>query len=159
RAFDLHHHLLEPGLHAGACQLPLPVAPVAALDAAGDAGPGGGLAAVLVWPAFRPRRLLQRETFARWSSLQGKLDPRGSQLRPGCIEAEAAMLREAVHQPAIPRVGIEPEGILDEAAAADAAARIRDQQLRQDQLVHTEAAAGDASALGVVEHEEVAAQI
>ena len=77
------------------------------------------------------------------------------QLLPRRVEGKLERAGQAVHHPAVPRVRVVAEGLTHETAAEDAPLRIGDQQVRVRQLVHAEAAARPARALGVVEHEEL----
>ena len=62
-------------------------------------------------------------------------------------------LRQAVHHPSVPGVGIVLERLAHEAAAANAPPGIGNQQFRMRQLVNPQATAGPAGTLRVVEDE------
>src|SRR5262249_39724995 len=71
------------------------------------------------------------------------------------LQAEAVVLRQAVHDPRGPVVLVEPEHLLDQRAALDAASLIGHQQVRVDAQVYAQAQAGRAGAARLVEREIV----
>jgi hypothetical protein len=149
----LDHHLVEPRFHFRAGFPALTVAAVVPLDPARDAAEADLLPFPVVAFDLRLGWRVQHDLFRvnpvedGAARLLGKIAPRH-------VEREAARLREAEHDPAVPRLRVVFERLLHEAAAGNAPLRVGDEQLGVRELVHAEAAARPARALGVVEHEE-----
>src|SRR5688500_9034840 len=150
----LDHHLVEPGFHARAALAALAIPAVVPLDASRDPMEADLLALPVLAFGLRLGRCDDRDLL-RLDAVQDRAVHRLRQILPRRIEREAQHLREAVHDPAVPRLRIVPERLADEATARNAALWIGNEQLRMRQLVDTETAARSAGALGVVEHEEL----
>ena len=152
RAGVLHHHLVEPRLHPRVRLAALPVPAVMPLDAPRDPVKADLLAFRVLALDLRLRRHPHHE-FLAVEPVQDRVPHGLRQLLPRRFERESQRLRQAVHHPPVPRVGVVLERLAHEAAAQDAAPRIGNQQLRMRELVDPEAAAGPAGALRIVEHE------
>ena len=158
RARLLDHDLVEPGLHSRVGFAALPVPAVVALDPPGDAVEADFLAFPVAASDLRVRRREHRDPLRLDAVEQGVARLLGQPV-PGRIEREVQRCRQAEHHPAVPGVGVVLERLAHETAAQDAALRIRDQQFRVRDLVDAEPAARPARALGVVELEELGADV
>src|SRR5579872_5102517 len=148
----LDHDLVEPLFHAAAGLPALAVAPVVALDASGDASKADLAAFEFVALHFGVGRRYGLQFLPLEAVEDGVTDLLGK-LLPGRFQRELQRLREAVHDAAVPGVGVVLERLANETAADDAARRIGDKQFRMRYLVDPETAAGPAGTLGVIEHE------
>ena len=147
----LHHHLVEPRLHAFASLASLPVAPIVALDSARDSVEANLAADAIVAGHLRLGRRDDHDLLL--DPVEDDVASRLRQLFPGRIEGEPERLGQAVHHGAVPGVGVVLERLAEEAAATDAAAWVGDEQFGMGQLVDAESTAGATRALGIVEDE------
>ena len=150
RARALDHHLVEPLLHPRVRLASLAVAPVVPLDPPGDAVKAD-LASVRTAAQHLRVRRRHHLDLRRAEAVEDGLARRFRQRLPRGVEREVQQRRQAEHHPPVPRVRVVLERLAHEAAAEDAALGVRHEQVRMRQLVHAEAAAGAARALGIVE--------
>src|ERR1019366_1276101 len=148
----LHHHFVEPRLHAGARLAALPVAPVLPFDAPRDPAEADRLALRFFPLGLRLPRGDQR-AFPVVEPLQDGVPHRLRQLLPRHVQRETESLGKAVHYATVPGVRVVLERFAHKAPADNAAPRVWHQQLRVGEFVNSEAPAGTARALRVIEHE------
>ena len=154
----LDHHLVEPLLHLRVRLASLPIAPVPAFDASGDAWkadlPSGPLA-----PRVLGARRRNQFDLLWLDAVENRLARALGQLLPGRVEREPDGLRQAEHLHAIPGLGVVAERFFDEAAVGDTPLDVGHEQIRVRQLVDAKTAARSAGALRIVEHEELGSDV
>ena len=150
----LHHHAVEPGLHARVRDVALTVPAVVALDAAGDPLESKGPAQPTLLADLGVRRNLELQRLAA-GAVQDQVAGLVAQVLPRRVEIEAVLLGQRVEGIAAVIVGTVVERVAQEATVLDTALRVRDEEVRMRALVRADAATGPAGALRVIEHEEI----
>jgi hypothetical protein len=151
RTAVLHHYLFQVLLHPGVRHLFLPVPAVVSLDPVRDPVEPDFFAHAPVARLRAFRQQLQELLALR--AVEEDIDDLLRQLLERRLQAEAEVLRQAVHHPPVAGLLVVPERLRHKRPVQNAATLVRHQQVGMHLQVGAQPHAGSAGALRLVEHE------